>query len=122
MEEDDIMQSALSEMIEGNHQTVIYQTSKLLANNKENYTALVLRGSAYCEKGEYTNAINDFSEAEKSLKELNGDLLYMKGKALFYNQNFEESQKELEKAIKIASLSDEQKGKINCLINKMKFD
>lgn len=122
MEEEDVMQNALGEVIEGNYNTAIYQLTKVLADKKDNCNAVLLRARAYFEKGEYENAINDYGEAEKAAKEENADLCYMKAEALFYNQNFEGSKRELEKALGINGVTEEQKTKINCLINKMKFD
>ena len=119
--EEDFIQNGLIAYIEGDIDQSIDQFTKALNKNDKSYKALLCRGKSYINKGEIENALNDFNKAEELRTEqhFGDDLFYLKGKALFEDENLEESKKCLEKAINENGVTEESKEKINKLLQRI---
>lgn len=119
--EEDFIQNGLISYIEGDIEQSIEQFTKALNTNDKSYKALLCRGKAYINKGDIDSALNDLNKAEEVRNENNSgdEFYYIKGKALFQDENFEESKKCLERALNEQNVSEESKEKINILLKRI---
>ena len=113
---EDFTQSGLIALADGDYDTAIDLLTKSFSKNDKDYKALLFRGIAYCNKGNFENSINDFNKAEKLRTDEKDDFYYLRGKAYFYNQQLYEAQKDLDKAKNIEGISEESKNKVEKLL------
>jgi tetratricopeptide (TPR) repeat protein len=113
---EDFTQSGLISIADGDYDTAIDFLNKSISKNDKDYKALLYRGIAYCNKGNFSSSINDFNNAEKLRNDEKDDFYYLRGKAYFYNQQLFEAQKDLEKAKSIEGIDEESKNKIEKLL------
>ena len=119
--EEDFIQNGLIAYIEGDIDQSLEQFTKAINKNDKSYKAFLCRGKVHINKGDIEAALNDLNKAEELANESNvGDeLYYVKGKALFEDENLEESKKCLEKAFNEKDISEESKEKINKLLKRI---
>ena len=119
--EEDFIQNGLIAYIEGDIEQSLDQFTKAINKNDKSYKAFLCRGKAYINKGDIEAALYNLNKAEELRNESNfgDDFYYVKGKALFEDENVEESKKCLEKALIEKDINEESKEKINKLLKRI---
>jgi Tfp pilus assembly protein PilF len=115
--EQSLISSGLESFLNDDFKTAIDNFSKALEKNADNIDCLVYRAVAYIKVGQNENAITDLNNAEKIEKRF--DVLYNRGKAYFYNEEFDKATTDLKEALEVKDISDERKSLVQNLLNKM---
>lgn len=119
--EQEFLNYGLTAFAEENYRTAIENFTKSIEKNSENYNGFLFRACSHIALGEYELALSDLTQAEEINQTLNYDILYNRSRAYLLNMDFKDAQTCASLGLELPDLTEEQKGKLNNLVNRIVY-